>query len=104
MLSLACKSHSTVRPKYTSYTYLQGRHIAIFYYYSMRDSAQNGVYGKKVMMSLQPVRSNESFEHTYFGMKKESGEQKKSTVLKITTPLDPRNNKNSKRNHVAFAM
>ena len=58
--------------------------------------------------------SNHNRFYTYFRMKKkESGEQRESVYfhqlssdfIKIITPLDPRNSKNSKaRNHVAFAI
>ena len=48
------------------------------FYYRARDSVQDGVLAKKIVMSLRPVRSDRSFkpqqifykEHTYFGMKK----------------------------------
>ena len=57
-------------------------------YHRACDSAQNGVVGKKIVMSLWPARSDKSFKYrfyaenvlTYFRMKKkESCEQREST-------------------------
>ena len=80
-------------------------------YYRACDSTQDGIFGKKIVTSLWPVRSDRSFkpwqilykEHAYFGMmKKESSEQRESTftnsamILKNITLLDPKNSKNSR--------
>ena len=79
------------------------------YYYRACDSAQDGVLSKKIVMSLRPVRSDRSYklrqilneEHTYFGMRKESGKQREPTftnsvtILKNITLLYSRGSENS---------
>ena len=84
-----CKSHATVQ----SSAYFNVAMLVKRFYFRARDSAQDGVLSEKIVTSLRPVRSDRSFkpwrilysEHTYFGMKKESGEQRESTFTNPET-------------------
>ena len=86
------------------------------FYYSSRDPAQNSVHSKKIMIEFSACKERYKFQTTtdfiqkraYFGMKKESGKQRESVstnlaaILKIITPLDPKNSKISRRTIVLF--
>ena len=82
--------------------------VKLRFYYRARDSAQNGVQVEKVPSTCKErckVKPRQILyqKQAYLRVKKESGDQREYTctnlvaILKIITPLDPRNSKNSKR-------
>ena len=66
--------------------------MKLSFYYRAHDSANNDVFDKKIVTSLQPVWNDKTFKqrwilykgHTYLGMK-ESGEQRESTSTNSAT-------------------
>ena len=68
--------------------------IKLSFYYRECDFAQGGIYGE-VIMSLRPIKSDVNFytatdfiqKRSYFGMKKEYGEQRESTSTNLVAIL-----------------